>query len=218
MAENTTVRGSEGPAARRRGAADLALATVNEIVVTLRERAEDARDGEACRGRRAKLTARVAARDQQVQELPAQGTRRAARAASPTRSCARSPRYAEGRHEHLQQARRARGEPPWSGCATSRSRRGRRPGRGYVDQTVELTQDALGTVASQTQAVGERAAKLVGVELSNRIEGRRRRPPARSRSDRARQRGPGQEAPAKAACRRQRRPRPRAPAKKVTQK
>ena len=34
-----------------------------------------------------------------------------------------------------------------------------------VDQAVELTQEALGTVASQTRAVGERAAKLVGIEL-----------------------------------------------------
>ncbi len=33
---------------------------------------------------------------------------------------------------------------------------------GYVDQAVELTQEALGTVASQTRAVGGRAAKLVG--------------------------------------------------------
>ena len=36
---------------------------------------------------------------------------------------------------------------------------------GYVDQAVELTQEALGTVATQTRAVGERAAKLVGIEL-----------------------------------------------------
>src|SRR6266403_1393861 len=35
----------------------------------------------------------------------------------------------------------------------------------YSDQAVELTQEALGNVASQTRAVGERAAKLVGVEL-----------------------------------------------------
>ena len=35
----------------------------------------------------------------------------------------------------------------------------------YIDQAVELTQEALGNVASQTRAVGERAAKLVGVEL-----------------------------------------------------
>jgi len=35
----------------------------------------------------------------------------------------------------------------------------------YSDQAVELTQEALGNVASQTRAVGERATKLVGVEL-----------------------------------------------------
>jgi len=35
----------------------------------------------------------------------------------------------------------------------------------YVDQAVELTQEALGNVSAQTRAVGERAAKLVGVDL-----------------------------------------------------
>ena len=41
---------------------------------------------------------------------------------------------------------------------------------GYVDQAVELTQEALGTVASQTRAVGERAAKLVGIELPKKAD------------------------------------------------
>ncbi|PRC58029.1 heparin-binding hemagglutinin, partial [Mycobacterium sp. ITM-2017-0098] len=40
----------------------------------------------------------------------------------------------------------------------------------YTDQAVELTQEALGNVASQTRAVGERAAKLVGVELPKKAE------------------------------------------------
>ena len=35
----------------------------------------------------------------------------------------------------------------------------------YSDQAVELTQEALGNVASQTRAVGQPATKLVGVEL-----------------------------------------------------
>ena len=41
---------------------------------------------------------------------------------------------------------------------------------GITDQAVELTQEALGNVATQTRAVGERAAKLVGVELPKRTE------------------------------------------------
>ena len=40
----------------------------------------------------------------------------------------------------------------------------------YTDQAVELTQEALGNVATQTRAVGERAAKLVGVELPKKAQ------------------------------------------------
>ena len=73
-----------------------------------------------------------------------------------------------------------------------------------MDQAVELTQEALGTVSSQTRAVGERAAKLVGIELPQ--EGSRpRRPPAKKAA-------PAKKAVAKKA------PAKKAPAKKVTQK
>ena len=76
-----------------------------------------------------------------------------------------------------------------------------------TDQAVELTQEALGNVASQTRAVGERAAKLVGVELPKKApEGRRAGEEGR------RQEGPAKKAPAKKA------PAKKAPAKKVTQK
>ena len=73
---------------------------------------------------------------------------------------------------------------------------------GYVDQAVELTQEALGTVASQTRAVGERAAKLVGIELPKKAEGKKA--PAKK--------APAKKAPAKKAVAK------KAPAKKVTQK
>src|ERR1700712_5959568 len=43
MAENPTIEELKAPLLAAVGAADLALATVNEIVATLRERAEDAR-------------------------------------------------------------------------------------------------------------------------------------------------------------------------------
>jgi heparin binding hemagglutinin HbhA len=73
---------------------------------------------------------------------------------------------------------------------------------GYVDQAVELTQEALGTVASQTRAVGERAAKLVGIEL----------PKKASAKQAAAKKAPAKKAPAKTAAAK------KAPVKKVTQK
>ena len=75
-----------------------------------------------------------------------------------------------------------------------------------TDQAVELTQDALGTVASQTRAVGERAAKLVGVELPKKAE------KAAAPVKKAAAKAPAKKAPAKKA------PAKKAPAKKVTQK
>ncbi len=74
---------------------------------------------------------------------------------------------------------------------------------GYVDQAVELTQDALGTVASQTRAVGERAAKLVGIELPKKTEGAKKV---------AAKKAPAKKAPAKKA------PAKKAPAKKAPAK
>ena len=63
-------------------------------------------------------------------------------------------------------------------------------------------------MATQTRAVGERAAKLVGVELPKKAEkaARREAPPRRPPQ------GPAKKAPAKKA------PAKKAPAKKVTQK
>jgi heparin binding hemagglutinin HbhA len=75
-----------------------------------------------------------------------------------------------------------------------------------TDQAVELTQEALGNVASQTRAVGERAAKLVGVELPKKAQ--KTAAPVKSTAKKA----PAKKAPAKKA------PAKKAPAKKVTQK
>jgi heparin binding hemagglutinin HbhA len=72
----------------------------------------------------------------------------------------------------------------------------------YTDQAVELTQEALGNVASQTRAVGERAAKLVGVELPKKAQ----------KSAAPVKKAPAKKAPAKKA------PAKKAAAKKVTQK
>jgi heparin binding hemagglutinin HbhA len=71
-----------------------------------------------------------------------------------------------------------------------------------VDQAVELTQEALGTVASQTRAVGERAAKLVGIELPKKA-------PAKKATAK---KAPAKKAPAKKSAAK------KSAAKKVTQK
>ncbi len=78
-----------------------------------------------------------------------------------------------------------------------------------TDQAVELTQDALGSVASQTRAVGERAAKLVGVELPKKDEkaAPAKKAPAKKAATPAATPAAKKAAPAK-----------KAPAKKVTQK
>jgi heparin binding hemagglutinin HbhA len=75
-----------------------------------------------------------------------------------------------------------------------------------TDQAVELTQDALGTVASQTRAVGERAAKLVGVELPKKAE-KAAAPVKKAAAKAPAKKAPAKKAPAKAPT-----------AKKVTQK
>ena len=75
-----------------------------------------------------------------------------------------------------------------------------------VDQAVELTQEALGTVSSRTRAVGERAAKLVGIDLPKKA-------PAKAPAKKA----PAKKAPAKKAAAKKA-PAKKAPAKKVTQK
>jgi heparin binding hemagglutinin HbhA len=75
-------------------------------------------------------------------------------------------------------------------------------GRERVESYRELTEEALGNVASQTRAVGERAAKLVGVELPGKA-------PAKK--------APAKKAAAKKAAAKKA-PAKKAPAKKVTQK
>ena len=83
----------------------------------------------------------------------------------------------------------------------------------YIDQAVELTQASLGTVASQTRAVGERAAKLVGVELPGKVEG------AAAPVKAAAKKAPAKKAPAKKVVPAKKAPAAKkVPAKKVTQK
>ena len=70
-----------------------------------------------------------------------------------------------------------------------------------LSDTVELTQEALGNVASQTRAVGERAAKLIG-----------REPKAGAKKAPGKKAAPAKKTAAKKA------PAKKAPTKKVTQK
>jgi heparin binding hemagglutinin HbhA len=99
---------------------------------------------------------------------------------------------------------------------------------GYVDQAVELTQEALGNVSAQTRAVGERAAKLVGVELPAKVTPAT---PVKVTPAKAPAKAPAKKAtpvktvakraaPAKAAVKKvaKKAPAKKAPAKKVTQK
>ena len=166
MAENNrNVEDLKAPLLAAVVAADLALATVNEILATLRERAEEARSEASTR-----VEERRAALTKLQEDLP-------------------------------QRAEELRGRLS--------SEELRKAAEGYVDQAVELTQEALGNVSSQTRAVGERAAKLVGVELPAKKAPATKAAPAKK--------APAKKAaPAKAAAKKA--PAKKAPAKKVTQK
>ena len=177
------------------GAADLALERVNEIVATLRDRAGEARtDAEArVEESRARLT-------KLQEDLPTQfGELRERLTSDELRKVAES--YAEAaqtRYNSLVE----RGEAALERLRSANAlEEGRERVERYSDQAVELTQEALGNVASQTRAVGERAAKLVGVELPKKAQ---KAAPAKK--------APAKKAPAKKA------PAKKAAAKKVTQK
>ena len=177
------------------GAADLALERVNEIVATLRERAGDARSDAETR------VGESRARIKGLQdELPSQfGDLREKLTSDELR------KFAEGYAEAAQTTytkliergeaaiERLRTQPALEEAASRVEE--------YTDQAVELTQEALGNVASQTRAVGERAAKLVGVEL-----------PKKGQKAAPAKKAPAKKTPAKKA------PAKKAAAKKVTQK
>jgi heparin binding hemagglutinin HbhA len=191
-----TVDDLKAPLLAAVGAADLALERVNEIVATLRERAGEARTDTQARVEesRARLT-------KLQEDLPTQfGELRERLSSEELRKVAESyAEAAQSRYNSLVE----RGE---AALERIRNTPALEEGRGrverYSDQAVELTQEALGNVASQTRAVGERAAKLVGVELPKKAE--KKAAPAKK--------APAKKAPAKKA------PAKKAAAKKVTQK
>src|SRR5215207_4346016 len=173
------------------GAADLALERVNEIVTTLREQAGEARATASTRAqeRRAQLT-------KLQEDLPTQFDELRGRLSSDElRKVAES--YADAAQTTYNNLVE-RGE---AALERLRSTSALEEGRERVESYRELTEEALGSVASQTRAVGERAAKLVGVELPKKAE----------------KKAPAKKAPAKKAAAKKA-PAKKAPAKKVTQK
>jgi heparin binding hemagglutinin HbhA len=203
MAEKNqpTIEDLKTPLLAAVGAADLALATVNEIVVTLRERAEGAAGEAKARGeeRRARLTKLQEELPTQIGELREKLSSDELRKAAEGYADAATAQYNKLVERGEEALARLRSQPAFEEAA----------GRveSVTDQAVELTQDALGTVASQTRAVGERAAKLVGVELPKKAE--KAAAPAKK--------APAKKAPAKKAPVAKKAP-AKAPAKKVTQK
>jgi heparin binding hemagglutinin HbhA len=202
MAEKNqpTVEDLKAPLLAAVGAADLALATVNEIVASLRERAEEARTDASTRveERRARFTKLQEDLPTQVTELREKLSSDELRKAAEGYAEAATAQYNKLVERGEEALTRLRSQPAIEGAANRVE--------SVTDQAVELTQDALGTVATQTRAVGERAAKLVGVELPKKAD------KAAAPVKKAAAKAPAKKAPAKKA------PAKKAPAKKVTQK
>jgi heparin binding hemagglutinin HbhA len=200
-----TVDDLKAPLLAAVGAADLALERVNEIVATLLERAGEARTDAETRVEesRARLT-------RLQEDLPSQfGDLRDRLSSEELR------KFAETYAETAQSTYNKLVERGEVAIEKLRSQPALEEAAGRVqtrtDQAVELTQEALGNVASQTRAVGERAAKLVGVELPKKAQ--KTAAPVKSTAKKApAKKAPAKKAPAKKA------PAKKAPAKKVTQK
>ena len=203
MAENPTIEELKAPLLAAVGAADLALATVNEILANLRERAGDARTeaAERVEERRAALTKLQEDLPQRAEELRGKLSSEELRKAADTFVEDATATYNSLVERGEAALERLRNTPDFKEAAAQVE--------GYVDQAVELTQEALGNVSSQTRAVGERAAKLVGVELPAAAK---KAPAKKAPAKKA----PAKKAPAKAAAKKA--PAKKAPAKKVTQK
>ncbi len=159
MAENPNIEDLKAPLLAALGAADLALATVNDLITNLRDRAEETRTDTRSRvgESRARLTKLQEELPEQFTELRERFTSDELRKAAEGYLDAATNRYNDLVQRGEAALERLRNQ---SGFDDASAR-----AEGYVDQAVELTQEALGTVASQTRAVGERAAKLVGIEL-----------------------------------------------------
>jgi heparin binding hemagglutinin HbhA len=203
-----TIEDLKAPLLAAVGAADLALATVNEIVITLRERAEVA--GDRMDDRRAALTRLQEELPKRTEELRGRLTTDELRKAADEFLVDATETYTSLSARGEAALERLKGQPEFKEAADRVE--------GYVDQAVELTQEALGNVSAQTRAVGERAAKLVGVDLpakdapAKKAVAKKAAPAKKAAAKKA--------APAKAAAKKvaKKAPAKKAPAKKVTQK
>jgi len=209
MAKNTnenTVEDLKAPLLAAVGAADLALATVNEILNTLRERAEVA--GDRMDDRRAALTRLQEELPKRTEELRGRLTSEELRKAADEFFVDATETYNTLVARGEAALERLKGQPELKDAADRVET--------YVDSAVELTQEALGNVSAQTRAVGERAAKLVGVDLPAPATAPAKKAPAKSAAKKAPAKSAAKKAPAKAAAKKA--PAKKAPAKKVTQK
>lgn len=201
MADNQTIDDLKAPLLAALGAADLALATVNDLLAELRGRAGDARTDASSRVEESRVRLSKLQEDlpEQLRELRERFTADELRSAAEGYVEAATARYNELVERGEAALARLRSQAGFED-ASARA-------EGYVDQAVELTQEALGTVASQTRAVGERAAKLVGIELPKKA---------------AAKKAPAKKAPVKTAAAKtapaKTTPAKKAPAKKVTPK
>ena len=211
MAENNpTIEDLKAPLLAAVGAADLALATVNEILGTLRERAELA--GDRMEDRRAALTRLQEELPKRREELREKLSTEELRKAADEFFADATQTYNSLVERGEATLERLKGQAEFREAAERVET--------YVDQAVELTQEALGNVSAQTRAVGERAAKLVGVELPAKDDATEvvtkaaKKAPAKKAP--AKKAPAKKAAPAKAAAKKA--PAKKAPAKKVTQK
>ena len=222
MADNPTIDELRTPLLAALGAADLALATVNELLSELRDRAGETRTDTRSRveDSRARLTRLQEDLPAQLRELRGRFTPEELRSAAEGYVEAASTRYAELVERGEAALERLRSQQGGLEDVSALA-------EGYVDQAVELTQEALGTVASQTRAVGERAAKLVGIELPRKAEPAAKKSPAPAKKSPApAKKAAAKKAPAKKAVAAtpvkqtaaKKAPAKKTPAKKVTQK
>ena len=198
MADNPNIDDLRAPLLAALGAADLALATVNELISDLRDRAGETRTDTRSRVEesRARLTKLQEDLPEQLRELRERFTSDELRKAAEGYLEAATSRYNELVERGEAALDRLRSQSTFED-ASARA-------QASVDQAVELTQEALGTVSSRTRAVGERAAKLVGIDLPKKAPAPAKKAPAKKA---AAKKAVAKKAPAKKAA-----------AKKVTQK
>ena len=202
-----TIEELKAPLLAAVGAADLALATVNEIVLTLRERAEVA--GDRMEDRRAALTRLQEELPKRTEELRGRLSTEELRKAADEFLVDATVTYNNLVARGEAALERLKGQPEFKEVADRVE--------GYVDQAVELSQEALGNVSAQTRAVGERAAKLVGVELPAKADAPKAAPAKAAPAKKApAKKAPAKKAPAKKAA--VKKVAKKAPAKKVTKK